>query len=152
EANLKIQDLQKIAHSLSLSNSVHFLGHVPEIHSFMDHCHIGVIASRGSEAVCRVALEWMAHGKPIVGTQVGSIPEIIEDKRTGYITSPSNPQALAEKIIHLLDHPSIWEEMSRNAKKRFEDHFSLEHFREKSERFYHQILGISKTEQVVSSL
>jgi glycosyltransferase involved in cell wall biosynthesis len=61
---------------------------------------VAVIASRGSEAVCRSALEYMALGLPIVATDVNVIPETLGE--AGLLVPPADPGALAQAIDRLL--------------------------------------------------
>jgi glycosyltransferase involved in cell wall biosynthesis len=61
---------------------------------------VAVIASSGSEAVCRSALEYMALGLPIVATRVHSIPETVGE--AGLLVAPEDPVALAGAITDLL--------------------------------------------------
>lgn len=48
-------------------------------------------------------LEAYSYKKPVIASRVGGIPEIVEDGVTGYLTEPSNPQDLAEKIIKMIN-------------------------------------------------
>jgi glycosyltransferase involved in cell wall biosynthesis len=58
------------------------------------------------EALGLVVLEAMALSRPVVATNVGGIPEMIEHERTGLLVPPHDPAALAEGIVRLLlDHP-----------------------------------------------
>ncbi|MBU4376511.1 MAG: glycosyltransferase [Candidatus Omnitrophica bacterium] len=41
----------------------------------------------------------LAFGVPIIATKVGSLPEIVEDGKTGYLVEPENPEELADKVI-----------------------------------------------------
>lgn len=54
-----------------------------------------------------VILEAMAAGLPVISTNVGGIPGMIDDQQTGYVIVPGNSQALAEKIQYLLDNPDV---------------------------------------------
>src|SRR5207249_11719992 len=68
------------------------------------------------------ALEAMARGKPVVATQVGGIPEIIQPGVTGLLVPPGNDATLAQAIASLLANPTTAAEMGRNA--RSEEHTS----------------------------
>jgi alpha-maltose-1-phosphate synthase len=52
--------------------------------------------------------------KAIVATNTGSIPEIVEDKKTGILVPPGNSEKLAEAVISLLKHPDTRKQMGEN--------------------------------------
>ena len=54
-----------------------------------------------------VALESLACGTPVILTDVGALPEIIEDGTTGFLVPPNNPRAIREKIEYLQQHPEV---------------------------------------------
>jgi glycosyltransferase involved in cell wall biosynthesis len=54
-------------------------------------------------------------GKPVVVSRVGSIPEVVEDGKTGFIVPPNNPEELAYAIIKILKNPELQKNMSYNA-------------------------------------
>ena len=58
-----------------------------------------------AELLSLVALESMACGTPVVATQCGALPEVVQDGVTGFIVPPGNANALWEKIRFLLDRP-----------------------------------------------
>jgi len=58
-----------------------------------------------------------AFSKPVVVTEVGGIPEVVDDGRTGFIVPPQNEKALAEKVIELLKNDDLKKEMSKNIDK-----------------------------------
>jgi glycosyltransferase involved in cell wall biosynthesis len=47
--------------------------------------------------------EAMAHGKPVVGTRVGAIPELISDNLTGHLVDRGNTKAMSETVLDLLN-------------------------------------------------
>src|SRR5262249_37445853 len=96
--NIKQRDLEQIAERLGIDDQVEFMGFQASIPKIMESCSIGVISSIGSEAVSRVALEWMAAGRPVVATRVGCLPEIVKDGETGYLVEPKDAPALARAL------------------------------------------------------
>lgn len=115
EAGVPISLLKNQADVLGISSSVRFLGYQESAMSFMRSCSIGVIASIGSEEISRACLEWFAAGRCVVGTLVGSIPELIEPNETGLLVTPNDSAALARAIVTLLRNPHQRETMGRKA-------------------------------------
>ncbi len=102
EANISYDLLTNQAKQLGIQNAVSFLGFEPSARDFMRRCSIGVIPSIGSEEVSRACLEWMAEGRPVVGTLVGCLPELIEPEETGLLVPPGDSKLLKEAIARLL--------------------------------------------------
>ena len=65
-----------------------------------------------------------AFKKPVVVTDVGSLPEIVDDGITGFVVSPRDPRALAEKIILLLENEKLRRKMGKNAYKKLKTDLS----------------------------
>ncbi len=63
--------------------------------------------SRWEEVFGYVIAEAMASHRPLVGTRVGGIPEIIEDQRTGFLVDRGDVAAMAEAILRLLGDPDL---------------------------------------------
>lgn len=103
-----------------------------------------VVASLGSEANCRVTLEGMATGLPVVATRVGVIPEVVEDGKSGYLAEPGSAASLAECLEDLLDTPLLAEEMGKKARLRVEEFFSRSVMARHVEEYYRRIIGDGK--------
>jgi len=65
-------------------------------------------------------IEAMALGLPIISTNVGGIPYLIEDSKTGILVSPNDKNVFAAAICHLLSNPLLAESLSRNARSKAE--------------------------------
>jgi glycosyltransferase involved in cell wall biosynthesis len=72
-----IPAVRALAESAGVADRVRVLGNVAGIADFMASLDVGVISSLGSEAVCRVAMEMMACGTPVIASDVGVLPEIV---------------------------------------------------------------------------
>jgi len=79
------------------------------------------------EAQGLAILEAMALRRPVVATQVGGVPEMIENGKTGLLVPPRDPQALADAIVRLLtDHP-LADILARAGHDFVHANFSVEH-------------------------
>ena len=123
-----------------LEGVVHFLGRVADRWTFLSGCRIGVVASLGSEAVSRAALEWMAAARPLIATNVGGLPDIVEDGVTGLLIPPGDAAALGEAVTTLLNDPARAEEMGRAARQRWEEQFSLPPFFQRTQTVYEEAI------------
>jgi glycosyltransferase involved in cell wall biosynthesis len=70
-------------------------------------------------------LEAMAYGKPIVASNIGGIPELVREGKTGLLFDPGNADQLANKITMLLGNRGLREAFGRNARKIVEVEHSL---------------------------
>ena len=125
EANLRYADLLKIAEELDIAARVVFHGKVDGPYKFMTACDAGVIASLGSEAVSRAALEWLASGRPLISTSAGSLPEFTAPE---WLVAPGDHAALADKIKELLSAPEKIKALGEENRARAARDFSAEAF------------------------
>lgn len=63
--------------------------------------------SRWEEVFGWMIAEAMAHGKPVVATRVGGIPEVVTDGVTGHLVGRGDVRAMSERILDLLDEPEV---------------------------------------------
>ena len=116
--------LKKEAKELGIERNVLFLGYRADIPELLQAMDIFVLPSL-SEGLSLSILEAMAAGKPVVATEVGGNPEVIADSKTGYLVPPGNPGALAEKLMALLQNPTLAREIGKCARARAIQHFGL---------------------------
>jgi glycosyltransferase involved in cell wall biosynthesis len=67
--------------------------------------------SRWEEVFGWMIAEAMAHGKPVVATRVGGIPELITDGVTGYLVDRVDTPAMSDRILKLLEDPELRDRM-----------------------------------------
>lgn len=93
--------LLTLAQSLNLNDRVRFESIVNQTADLLPVFDIFVMPSR-QEGLGLAVMEAQASALPVVASYVGGLVDLIEDGRTGYLVSPENPKALAQKIIEVL--------------------------------------------------
>ena len=85
-------------------------------------------------------LEALACGKPVVATAVGGIPEQIRDGITGFLTPPGDANAMAQRIIQLLDNDELRLKMGEQAVEDAKRKFDLENQAKEYLEWYRKII------------
>lgn len=111
------ENLKRLAQNLGIPNEVIFIGHIDpdKIPEYLYQADIFVRPSR-SEGLGNSFLEAMAAGLPVIGTNVGGIPDFIKDGETGIFCEVEDPKDLAIKIKSLFDDENIFEKLSTNGR------------------------------------
>ncbi|MCG3146240.1 MAG: N-acetyl-alpha-D-glucosaminyl L-malate synthase [Gammaproteobacteria bacterium] len=91
---------------LGLDAHVSWLGLRNDVPDLLEQCDIGVLSSI-SEGFPVALLEYGRAGLAVVSTQVGQAAEILENGRAGALVPRSDPEALAEQLIQMLQSPSV---------------------------------------------
>jgi glycosyltransferase involved in cell wall biosynthesis len=73
-----------------------------------------------------VLLEAISYCVPVVGSNVGGIPDIIIDGETGVLVPQKNPDAIAQAIEKIVNNPDMSEKLTKNALNHLEQNFSWE--------------------------
>ena len=121
--------------TLELREAVRVLGTVDDIDSLMSGSDFFVLSSI-SEGISMTLLEAMAHGLAIVATSVGGTPEVVVHDETGLLVPPRDPDALADAIVWMIQHPRERRVMGRRGRLRVADHFNLDSTIEQYQRLY----------------
>jgi hypothetical protein len=82
------------------------------------------VPSRLPEALGRVAIEAMAHRRPPLVARIGGLPEIVEDRVSGWIVAPNDAPALAHTLSEAVTKPEEWKGYGAAARARFETTFA----------------------------
>ena len=109
-----MQKLKENTIELGIQHNVIFTGYQEDVVGLMSIFDVNVIASN-TEGCSLSLLEAMVMGKATVATEVGGIREILRQGVTGILIPPQNPQAMAEKIIYLLQNEQEREIIGANA-------------------------------------
>lgn len=109
--------LKKLVSDLDLEKRVFFWGHVNEdkLREIYAECFCTIFTPI-REPFGMVALESMAAGKPVIGSNEGGFTEIMANKKHGFLVNPY-PKIIAEKIGYLTENSEVYKKMSENCIK-----------------------------------
>ncbi len=130
--------VEAVTEQLGLSDRVRFVGARTDVHDVLAAIDVAVICS-DYEGSPRSILEFMDAGKPIVATEVGGIPEAIEDGVHGLLVPPRDEAALAAAIGGVLADLDGGSEMGARARDRCRREFSLGRTVESLQRLYEEL-------------
>jgi glycosyltransferase involved in cell wall biosynthesis len=131
--------LEQQAAALGVSARCLFTGVRPDVADLVDVVEAVVLPSR-SEGLPFALLEAMALAKPVVATEVGGNPEVVEHGSTGLLVPPQDPEALAEAIAFLLDRPDAAAGMGERGRARVRERFTLDRMLRALEDVYASLL------------
>lgn len=127
---------------LSLGDTFRWTGNVPPefMPSYFAASDIVVLPSL-QEATSIAALEAMASGKPVIGTRVGGLAQLISHQSTGMLVPPGDSLELAHAMISLIRDKAVRAEMGRAARERVLEQFSWERIAESTRQIYTRFLA-----------
>jgi glycosyltransferase involved in cell wall biosynthesis len=120
-----------IAQKLSMT----FLGWRKDIDQLFAASDIAILTS-DNEGIPLTLIQAAQAGLPIVATEVGSISDIVEDAKTGFLTKPE-PAAMAAKLVALATDAQLRTKLGSAGKERADNHFSLERMLRDHTEIYH---------------
>ena len=118
------EELQNLAADLGIRNAVHFAGVRRDIPQLQSLCSVYANTSL-FEGMSNTVLEAMAAGNPVIATDVGGNPELVEDGMTGFLFPSGNDQQLAERLEQLLTNPHLAGEMGIAGRRKAEQKHSI---------------------------
>lgn len=124
EGSLK-ENLNNLAVEFGVNGEVEFLGVRKDIEELMVSSKIFVLPSRW-EGFGIVIIEAMSNMLPVIATNVGGIPELIENGKEGILVPPENSKALARTINSLLENEELREKLSQAAYKKVREKYSID--------------------------
>ena len=92
------------------------------------------------EATPSVLKEAMASGMPVIASRHAGIPELVEDKVNGFLVPEKDLDALAERMVTLVERQDLWRKFGLNGRKKVEKDFNLELQIGKQEAAYQKVI------------
>jgi colanic acid/amylovoran biosynthesis glycosyltransferase len=131
----------------NMSDKINLLGSKvqQQVYNLIATSHIflcpSVTSTDGDQEGIPVALmETMMAGLPIVSTRHSGIPELVQDGVSGFLVPERDVDALAEKLIYLIEHPEIWSEMGRAGRAFVEANYDINKLNDRLVEIYQELL------------
>jgi glycosyltransferase involved in cell wall biosynthesis len=120
------EEIHRLVKEHGLEQNIIFTGFREDVPNLVAAMDVLIHSSVAPEPFGRVILEGMALGKPVIATNIGGVPEFVEDGRTGKLVSPGHPQALAEALVGLLQSSLLRDRLGKNGRLEVLRRFSLD--------------------------
>jgi glycosyltransferase involved in cell wall biosynthesis len=128
--------LRTFAEAEGLADRVHLLGYREDVPDILTAGDVFVMPSL-SEGLPLALVEAMSAGLPVVASQVGGIPEVVEHEREALLTPPGNPDALADALRRLMRDEATRVTLGGAARRRALSDFGVRAMGDAYERLYH---------------
>lgn len=134
--------LKQLSCELGLESSVNFAGFLPNMEFYTQAFDIAVLPSIGCDTSSFSLKEEMAAEKPVVASDYGGLPEIVNDAVEGIVVSAGEVDSLADAIGKLAKTPELRSNMGRAGRQRVLNDFTVQIFAEKTVEAYRKAIEI----------
>lgn len=131
----EMDNIKNKVHNLNLENQVIFAGYREDIPRILTESDVYISPSK-NEAISFSIMEALACGVPVVATEVGGVPEVINKGKCGIMVNYGDEKEFAKAIFQLYNNKSEYEEMKKNSRQLIEKYFSLSNMIEKTYSLY----------------
>lgn len=121
-----------------LENRIRLLGERTDISELLQISDIFLLTSK-SEGIPLTILEAFASGVPVVATDVGGIPEVINTEKNGLLAASGDFRQIALHLEKILKNPDTAAQITENARIRFEEEFTETQMLAQYEKIFEEI-------------
>jgi len=139
----EMRNVTKLVDDLQIKDKVLFLGKQENLEELYSISDLMLLLSE-KESFGLVALEAMACGVPCIGTNIGGIPEVIVDGKTGFICELGNIEEIGEKGAQLLADGKLQGEFAFQSTQRVKENFRAELIVNQYEQIYERLLKVGE--------
>lgn len=108
--------------------------------NYIKSASFSIVPSECYDILPIAAIESFALGKPVIGANIGGIPEIIDDGINGFLFEPGNIEDLSKKFDLFIENPSMVIEFGKRARKKVETYFSNESYYKNLLKIYNELI------------
>ena len=131
---------ERTARELGVERSVHFLGKLESVAPLLAGADLFLLPS-ATESFGLSALEALASGVPVIGSNTGGLPEVVRSGETGALCPVGDVEAMAEAAKAILGDGERWRAMSETAAADARSRFGLDEVVARYEQFYTESLA-----------
>lgn len=133
-----LEDVRRLVGQLDLHKEVFFLGKSRNVDPYVASADLFLLPSE-QESFGLAALEAMAYGVPVIATDAGGLPELIEQGKTGFMAKVADVAMMAEYSIAVLSDSDLYTKMSESCIKVAQEKYSVEKILPLYEKFYQKV-------------
>ena len=119
-----------------------FIGHVdsPNVKRLLYESCLAVVVPSMHETLPTVVIEAMAHGKPVIATNVGGNPFMVKNGKNGFLVTPRDTKSMSQFIRTLYENPDLRKKMGAYGRELVEKEFSCEKMTTETLKVYESLL------------
>jgi glycosyltransferase involved in cell wall biosynthesis len=129
------EELRELAADLKVENRIRFFGNQKDVAKFLSAADMFLLTS-DTEGLPATVLEAAYMGLPVAATRVGGLAECVEDGKTGFLVNGDYESGLTETVLCLAGDDEKRKAVSRNAKIKAQNEFTINHVARKYLDFY----------------
>jgi len=131
--------IERMIFKYGLKNRVTLFGELEDVSNVLLDSNILILTSY-SEGLPLTILEGMCAGLPIIASNIGGIPELVEHNNNGFLVN-NNANQLACYIKMMLDNPTLRKEMGARSRKLYQSNYKIEIMARKTNEIYQSVVG-----------
>jgi len=131
--------LEALIDHLDLRGNIQLTGFRSDIANLL-RCSDAVVLCSETESAPLTLLEGMSCGLPVVATEVGGIPEIVEDGVNGFLVQPKHPEAIAERILELNEDGALRRKLGEAARRTVLERYTADRILGQYEEIYEKVV------------
>lgn len=134
------EELETLIDKYNLQKHIFLLGYQSNVGKLLNNCDVFVHPAY-AEGFGIVIPEAMLAEKPIIVSNAGALPELIENEVSGLVVEPHNAEQWANAILRIIENPQLAKKLAHNGKERAKKEFSKEKYVLNYEKLYKELLA-----------
>lgn len=136
-------DMKATSRRMGISDRVTFWGYCADVPSILRKAHLFVLISNWEGFPCSI-LEAMRAGLPIVASDVGGVPESVQNTVNGFLVPRGDVATLTDRLKQLIANPGLRKDMGKKGRTLFEKHFSFTRMADQTIAVYQEAIAAKR--------